>query len=69
MGKIVIVTLYRPDGGVSKEYNDVEVTSWSKDSIEFTKRVEEGDEVTVYDYTSNLKYLITERVTGPKNLL
>ena len=63
------VLLYRPDGGTVREYNDVEVTSWSKDMIEFSKRTEEGDEATVTEYTSNLPYVITEVTTGPKNLI
>jgi hypothetical protein len=63
------VVLYRPDGGTSREYNDVEVTSWSKDMIEFQKRTEEGDDATITEYTSNLKYVIVEVTTGPKNLI
>jgi hypothetical protein len=62
------VLLYRPDGG-SVEYNDVEVLSYSKDMIEFSKRVEEGDEVVITERTSNLKYIITEVTTGPKSLI
>ena len=71
MSKLVIVTLYRPDGGTSREFNDVEVTHYDKNSITFTKRVEDvgEDTVTVYDYTSNLPYVISERVTGPKSLI
>jgi hypothetical protein len=67
--KSVRVVLYRPDGGTSREYNDVEVTSWNKDMIEFQKRTEEGDDATVTEYTSNLKYVIVEVTTGPKNLI
>ena len=69
MSKLVTVTLYRPDGGTSREFNDVEVLSYSKDSIEFRKRTEDEETATVYDYTSNLKYLIAERTTGPKSLI
>ena len=71
MAKYITVTLFRPDGGTSREFNDVEVTSWNKDMIEFSKRVEDvgEDTATVYEYTSNLPYLISERVTGPKNLI
>ena len=63
------VLLYRPDGGTVREYNDVEVLSYNKDMIEFSKRVEEGDEVVITEYTSNLNYVITEVTTGPKNLI
>jgi hypothetical protein len=67
--KTTRVLLYRPDGGTVREYNDVEVLSYNKDMIEFSKRVEEGDEVVITEYTSNLSYIITEVTTGPKNLI
>jgi hypothetical protein len=69
--KTVTVSLYRPDGGIVREFNNVEVTHYDKNSITFTKRVEDvgEDTATVYDYTSNLPYLVTETVTGPKNLI
>ena len=63
------VRLYRPDGGVSIEIDDVEVLSWNKDVIEFRKRVEGDNAVTFKDYTSNLKYLILEETTGSKEIL
>ena len=71
MAKTVTVTLYRPDGGTVREFNNVEVLHYDKQSIVFSKRVEDvgEDTVTVYDYTSNLSYLVTETVTGPKNLI
>ena len=69
MVKNVTVQLFRPDGGTSREWVGVEVTHYNKDIIEFQLRVEEGDNVTVTDYTSNLPYLIIEAVTGPKSLL
>lgn len=66
MAKLITVTLYRPDGGTVREYNDVEVTHYDKNLITFSKRVEDvgEDTATVTDYTSNLPYVITERVTG-----
>jgi hypothetical protein len=67
--KTTRVLLYRPDGGTVREYNDVEVLSYNKDMIEFSKRVEEGDEVVITEYTSNLSYIITEVTTGPKSLI
>ena len=63
------VRLYRPDGGVSIEVEDVEIIHWTKDTIEFRKRVEGDKAVTIKDYTSNLKYLIVEETTGSKELL
>jgi hypothetical protein len=69
MAKTTAVTLYRPDGGTTLYVNDVDVTSYSKDTIEFDKRVENGDQVTVTTYTSNLRYVIVESVTGSKDLL
>lgn len=67
--KTTRVLLYRPDGGTVREHNNVEVLSYSKDMIEFSKRVEEGDEVTITEYTTNLRYEIVEVTTGPKNLI
>jgi hypothetical protein len=69
MARTTRVALYRPDGGTIREYNDVEVLSYSKDMIEFSKRVEEGDEVVITEYTTNLPFVITEVTTGPKNLI
>jgi len=69
MAKRTAVYLYRPDGGTVREFEDVEVTSYTKDIVEFTKREEKGVEVTVKDFTSNLPYIIVEVVTGPKDLL
>ena len=70
MGTSTRVTLYRPDGGTVVEFNDIDqVTRFSKDMIEFRQRRENGDVVTVLDYTSNLPYLIVEHVDGPKGLL
>ena len=63
------VILYRPDGGTSARFDDVELLSWNKDTIEFRKRAEGDTAVTIKDYTSNLKYLIVEETTGPKELL
>ena len=63
------VILYRPDGGTTIHYDDVEVLSWNKDIIEFRQRIEGDKAVTIKDYTSNLKYLILEETTGSKELL
>src|SRR5271170_2759670 len=67
--KHVAVHLFRPDGGTILEFDDVDVTNYSKDMIEFQRRVENGNTVEVRDYTSNLPYVIYEVVTGPKELL
>ena len=63
------VILYRPDGGTSIHYDNVEVLSWNKDIIEFRARAEGDTAVTIKDYTSNLKYVIIEETTGSKELL
>jgi hypothetical protein len=67
MDKKITVTLFRPEGSLIFDVD--EVTSYNKDTIDFRQREEEGDEVTVSDYTSNLPYLIEEIVTGPKDLI
>jgi hypothetical protein len=70
MGKWTRVSLYRPDGGTVQEFDDVEVTHYDKNIVEFTRRTENADgTVTVTDRTSNLPYIITESVTGSKDLL
>ena len=69
--KFVIVTLYRPDGGTILQYNNVEVKAHNLNGIEFTRRDEneDGTSVTVTDYKSNLPYVISETIIGPKNLI
>ena len=63
------IALYRPDGGTVREYENVEIIRYDKNGVEFSRRVEEGDEATITEYTTNLHYVITEVTTGPKNLI
>jgi len=63
------VQLYRPDGGTILQYDDVVVSYYNKDTIAFQRRVEDGDKVTVTEYTSTLPYVICETFTGPKSLV
>jgi len=67
--KSTTVTLYRPDGGTVREYDYVEVTHYDKNIVEFQRRTESGAEATVTSFTSNLPYVISETVVGPKNLI
>ena len=71
MAKSTFIQLFRPDGGTILQYDDVTVTHYTKDIVEFQSRKEneDGETVTVTDYTSNLPYLVIEAVTGPKSLL
>ena len=77
MAKNTII-LYRPDGDAAPEvYTDVEVVLQTNEQIVFKKRTENitnkttviNKTVTVTTYTSNLKYLISEEVTGSAKLL
>jgi hypothetical protein len=67
VNKTASVTLFSTGG--SLHFDNVEIISYSQHSIAFTLRKEEGDEVTITDYTSTLPYLINETMTGPKSLL
>jgi hypothetical protein len=67
--KTTRIVLYRPDGGTTREWNNVEILSYNKDMVEFETRVEEGDEATITSVTTTLPYIITEVTTGPKSLI
>jgi hypothetical protein len=67
--QVTVFLIYPNDRGGTQIYDNVDVTSYGKDSISFSKREEHGDQVKVTDYTSNLPYVIAETITGPKSLL